>query len=144
MDEKFAELSFWDTYENEISAKLREIDVLARSVKTGISIDSLSEVLDIGSDEIEKIMMNRGIKKLSRLNIYKVLLDSSATVCDFFRREYALGSPLVYTREDIAYIYDIDRDILNRVCDELKIVETTAFFFKDIFTRLPAKNLQGK
>jgi hypothetical protein len=130
--------SFLDTYLSSIVPVFEKIDLLVRLNGKNIPIAVLAEALGLDKAEIRGIMAAYGFKRLNRENMIYVLKEGSSDPCKLFRRELERGMPLVYTRSDIAYIYGINRENVEAVCDELNIVETTARNFRKIFSRLPA------
>ena len=130
-------INFLDTYK-EISSRLKKLDMLAKSEEP-ITIGLLSRVLSVPAWEIFEIMSKHNIKFITKKNLGIIMREASGEICDIYRRELEIGSPLVYTKEDISYIYDLEQREIEDAFRRLGIRETTELFFPLIFKELPPR-----
>jgi len=130
-------VNFLDTYK-EISSRLKDLDVLAKTEEP-ITIVSLARVLSAPAWEIYEIKSKHNIKFITRKNLGIIMREASGEICDIYRRELEIGSPLVYTEEDISYIYDLEQREIESAFRRLGIRQATEIFFPLIFKELPAR-----
>ncbi len=118
-------MSYMDAYKRHIASALMEIDLLIKTSDGLIPEDAAAHALYLGEDEVRNIMRKKNIGEITKDGFFAILKDGSSAICKHIRREMECGSPDVYTRENVSYIYDIDIDMVNSVCDKLHIHEIT-------------------
>ena len=131
--------NFYDFYMWNISVKLQKIDLLLKTSWRGISLSSAARALDVSSEEISRIMRDESIKRIDRDNFYRVMRRGSSGICRYVRREDELCRPLTYTLEEIAYIYDLNIEDVNRASEITGITEATALTLPCLFYHIPAE-----
>ena len=131
--------SFYDTYVYEICPKLQEIDLLIKTSEDEIAIGDAAYALSIPVAEVEEIMRHRHLSCICRDNFVQIMEEGSSQICALYRREKKCGSPFLYSRENISYIYNIDIDTINQVCDALNIQEMTWYMLPIVFKRVQVK-----
>ena len=139
MNSKVKAASFLEIYQTEIAPQLQCLDIILKSMDDPLSITEASEALYISEAEILTIMRRFDIDIIDRESFLKIMSKASSPICRLYQRELDTGSPYVYTREDISYIYSIPIDIINNACEELGLVKLTAYTLPDLFSRV---NLQ--
>lgn len=130
-------MSFWELYCNEIKPALCEVDVFIRSVEDTIDAADAAEILNLQLDEVREIMKKSEIIEIDRSGFFTIMEKGSSLICRLFAREVECGSPLSYTRKEIAYIYGLDLKAVEAACDELRIKEATQFTIPLIFSKIP-------
>ena len=130
--------SYLRTYISRIRPKLQEIDLYIRESGEVLNPARVADVLDISENEVKRIARERNISRISRHNFFDIMAGGSSFICGLYRREVECGSPHVYTRANIAYIYQIDTDRINSVCDALGIHEVTAYTLPDLLAQIAA------
>ena len=135
-EKRYAGRNFFDLYSNEIAPRLEEIDVLMKSGCVDISL--LAQALSVPRAELRRIMSRNRLERITRKNLHIILSEGSSELCRIYRREVERGSPLVYTRDDISYIYGLDSRRVDEACDRLGVKETTEYFLPQIFKLIPA------
>jgi hypothetical protein len=128
--------SYLEIYQAEIAPQLEELDIFIKSMDESVSAAEASAELDISPDETYDIMKKLHIKRIDRPAFLQIMLRASSPVCRLYQRELEIGSPYVYTREEIAYIYDLPLDAINTACEDLGIVELTAYSLPELFGHL--------
>ena len=127
--------SYHMLYEAEIAPKLREIDIFIKSC-AGITAGEASRLLMISEDETRRLMTAHRIRSLDRRSFFTIMADGSSWLCKLFRRECELGSPFVYSADEIAYIYALDAEEVRRAFDETGVIEATAYTLPLVFSRI--------
>jgi len=130
--------SYLDTYLEKIVPKLQEIDVYIKSEEGYFDIEHVADVLELSEAEVLEIMRICNIHHIGKREFFKIMEAGSSWICGFYRRELECGSPLAYTRKNIAYIYQIDIDKLNSVCDSLGISEVTSYTLPYLLAKISA------
>jgi len=125
--------SFLEFYKARIYDVLCEIDILIKTSENYINITEISKVLNLNEEEINNIMISKGLKNINQKSFFTVMEQGSSYICKLYQKEKETGSPYFYTPEQIAYIYDLDTDIVVAICEELGIAEITSFLLADIF-----------
>lgn len=136
-DINLAPKNFYDIYTSHISPKLKNIDILVKTSSRGLGVSETARVLEISEDEVHRIMREEKIAKITKKTFYIIMKNGSSEICRYFSREVKCGSPLVYTRTDIAYIYDLNIEDVIKACNETGIKEATAFTLPRLFLRIP-------
>ena len=125
--------SYLEVYQNEIAPQLQCLDIILKSMDEPLSLTEASEALYISEMEIKDIMRRLKISVIDQQSFLKIMNEASSPICRLYQREIATGSPYVYTREEISYIYSIPLDIVNQACEDLGLVKLTAYTLPDLF-----------
>ena len=128
--------SYLHTYISKIAPKLQEIDLYIKSSDGILSTEHVANLLELSQDEIAEIARKNNISQISRRNFFDIMAMGSSFICGLYRREIECGSPYIYTRSDIAYIYQIDIDRINSTCDALGIREVTAYTLPELLAQI--------
>ena len=128
--------SFLEVYQNEIAPQLQSLDIILKSMDEPLTYTEASEALYISETEIKDIMRRLKINVIDQESFLKIMSEASSPICRLYQRELAIGSPYVYTREEISYIYSIPLDIINLACEDLGLVKLTAYTLPDLFGRV--------
>ena len=126
--------SFLEVYQTEIAPQLQSLDIILKSMDEPLTCTEASEALYISETEIKEIMRRLQIDFIDQQSFLKIMSEASSPICRLYQRELNIGSPFVYTREDISYIYSIPIDIVNQACEELGLVKLTAYTLPDLFS----------
>ena len=129
-------MNFYNTYTNNISPALRSLDILIRSGEDDIEPDEICSILDISRKEMNYIVKEKNIKHISSECIPVIMLNGSSYICRLFRKSLSYTENSVYTPEDIAYIYSIDRGKVINACNKLRITEITEDILPKIFKNI--------
>ena len=119
--------SYLDTYLEKIVPKLQEIDIYIKSEEGYYDIENVADMLELCEAEVLEIMYKNNIAQISKRDFFKIMQQGSSWICGLYRRELECGFPVIYTRENIAYIYQINIDVLNSVCDSIDVREVTSY-----------------
>ncbi|MDR3238993.1 MAG: hypothetical protein LBT44_02755 [Clostridiales bacterium] len=125
--------SFLEIYQEKIAPQLESLDILFKSMDTPLTIAEASQALYISEQEIKHIMREYGIREIDRGALLCIMENGSSFICRLYQRELHVGSPYVYSREDVSYIYTLPIDAVNHACDELGAKELTAYTLPDLF-----------
>lgn len=129
--------NFLEAYENEIAPKLKEIDILLKSSEYPLTTEEVSRVLCITKEEILSIMNNENINEINKLTFFQIMTKGNSYICKLFNRELECGSPHFYSVEDISYIYNIDKKLIDNACNFLGINNITSSTLPLIFVQIP-------
>jgi len=128
--------SLLEIYQTEIAPQLQNLDIIIKSMDEPLTCTEASEALYISESETKDIMRRLHIDVIDQRSFLRIMGEASSPICRLYQRELDTGSPYVYTREEIAYIYSIPLDIVNQACEELGMVELTAYTLPDLFSRV--------
>ncbi len=128
--------TFLEYYVTVIRPQLMEIDLLIKTSCKRLPVSEAANALCLTNDEVKQIMQNQHIKAINRRNFFKIMEQGSSNICKLFKREVESGSPHIYSRENISYIYGLELSEVNKVCDKLKIKEITPFTLPDVFSEI--------
>ena len=117
---------YLERYQREIAPRLRLIDSWIKSGQQ-IEMEELADALGLELSAVEGIFPKPRNGGLIREDFLRVLEEGDSEVCRLYQREVACGSPLVYTPEQIAYIYGLDDFTVKRICERLGILEVTGY-----------------
>lgn len=113
--------TFQNYYQINIAPKLKKIDLFFKTedYKTApITVDVISELLDLDAEEIQSILKKHHLKEVTKINFFLIMRDGSSDICKLFRRQLSTGLNDTYTPQEIAYIYEIPEDIINKAMFE--------------------------
>ena len=128
--------SYLEVYQTEIAPQLQSLDIILKSMDEPLTITEASEALYISEMEIKDIVRRFGINEIDQQSFLKIMSEASSPICRLYQRELDRGSPYVYTREDISYIYSIPIDIIVQACEDLGLVKLTAYTLPDLFSHV--------
>ena len=136
MNSKTKCASFLEIYQSEIAPQLQCLDIILKSMDEPLNAIEASEALYISEAEIKDIMRLLDISVIDQESFLKIMNVASSPICQLYQREIDIGSPFVYTREEISYIYTIPIDIINQACEDLGLIKLTAYTLPDLFSRV--------
>ncbi|MDR0999652.1 MAG: hypothetical protein LBL96_02440 [Clostridiales bacterium] len=128
--------NFLTYYISEIMPRIQSLDITLKSMDEPITMPEAAIALCITLDELRHIMSELGIVTIDKRAMLKLMRYASSPICTMYQRELECGSPFVYTRENIAYIYGLPLDAVNKACDELGMVELTSLTMPELFSAL--------
>lgn len=128
--------NFWEFYKKEIFPKIQEIDIFLKSIDEPIRIETAAKALSISENEIRNIMKQKNLSEINKPNFILIMENGTSNICQLFKREVECGSPFVYTRENISYIYNLSIETVNTACDSLGIKEATAYTLPLLFSQI--------
>lgn len=100
-------------YNENIAPKLQKIDLFLKTEQSEtFSPDIISELLDISTDEVEKLIDIFEISSLDRISFFILMQHGSSPLCKLFSRELQRKVPHFYSFYDISYIYQIPYEII--------------------------------
>ncbi len=129
-------MNFYNTYTNDISPVLQSLDILIKSGEDNIEPNEICSILNISQKEMNYIVKEKNIKHISSESIPVIMLNGSSYICRLFRKSLSYAKNSVYTPEDIAYIYSIDRGKVINACNKLHITEITEDILPKIFKNI--------
>ena len=128
--------SYLEYYIDNIKPVLNELDI-ALKCRSRLKDAEIAKILNLTESEVEEIRKSHNLETINSESVVKIMEEGSSAICRLFQREVEVGSPYTYTKEQLAYIYDIDVDLLSDVCDELNIKEVTWQSMPIVFGSLP-------
>jgi hypothetical protein len=129
-------ISFLEIYQEDIAPKLKALDVLLKSMDEPITASEAAQALCVREDEALRLMRLMGVSRVDRKALLTMMDKASSRICRMYQREKRVGSPYVYTREDVAYIYGLPIGAVNQACEELGIRKLTSYTLADLFSRV--------
>ena len=127
--------SFLDEYDKKIRPLLEEIDLFLKIEEEPFNPKQVADLLFLDEGEVEIIA---GPRALIDKDIFMYIMSKgSSWICRMYQRELEVKSPPTYKGGELAYIYDLDADMVEAACKELKIKEVTAFTMPLVFARVP-------
>lgn len=130
--------NFYDVYVWRISTKLKKIDLYLQTSRA-ITTPDAARLLEIPTAELARIMEEERVQRLNRKNFLKVARRGSSDICGYIFRETELCAPAVYSMDDIAYIYGLDIELVNKASSITGIRQATALTLPSLFYHIPAE-----
>jgi len=116
--------SYWNFFTNYYSPKLRELDILLKSIEGGgISTAEASDLLCVTEQSVREIMKKNGIKIIDRCSLLQIMMHGNSSLCRLLQREFKCGSPNVYHPGEIAYIYGLQVYQVEEACNKTSFGE---------------------
>jgi hypothetical protein len=131
---KLTKLSYLEVYTDKIVPRLQAIDLCLKSGE-GIDHATAADLLDITDNEATLLREGKD-GKLSTDEFLLLMQFGSSELCGMFRRELERRSPVIYTVDDIAYIYGLDRDCVQLAFDKLNASAVTEYLLPEVFSEI--------
>lgn len=128
--------NYLEYYVDSIRPAINELDI-AIKCHSRLKNNEIAKILGASEQEIEEIREKHKLSSINQKSIVKIMQSSHSPICKIFQRELELGSPFTYTKEQFAYIYDFDLDMVNDACEQLDISEITWQNMPAVFVYLP-------
>ena len=126
--------SYLEVYIDEIIPWLQAIDL---QLKSGDEIEMVTaaDLLKISEDEM---MFLRGgtSRNVTSNEFLELMRRGSSDVCGMYRRELERSSPVIYTADDIAYIYGIEHELVQTAFDKLNANAVTEYLLPEVFAEI--------
>lgn len=127
--------TYLDYYNNNLSPKLKEIDLFLKTEeKDIIDTNVVSELLDISNHEIEEIMRNNDIDSITKHSFIMIMFYGSSDICKLFSREVKRKVPNSYSPSDISYIYQLPYESVIQAAKKASIKNITANNINELFS----------
>lgn len=134
---QFCEHSFLEIYQNNIEAKLQEIDLFLKITPEKLNIKNTSFLLNISEKEIYNIMLENRIDSINPSSFFMIMVLGNSYICGLLRRQLQKGTKEVYSKEDIAYIYQINPQKIDLALKKSRIDKITSENLKSLFAYIP-------
>ena len=112
--------TYLDFYNKNIGSKLKDIDVFLKS-KQSFTKDRVTKLLCITEKNLHSIIKERNITYINQQNFFEIMISGDSQICQFYKREIDCGSPQKYTADDMAYIYEIDKKIIQNIFENMGV-----------------------
>ena len=129
--------TFLEIYEACICTRLAAIDLFLREESEPYAPADVAELLAVDPPGMLSALGDTPPAVINRAAFFRILQTGTSYICRLYRREVERGAPIVYTRDDIAYIYGLAPEAVHRACDALGIHEATALLLPKIFAQIP-------
>jgi len=130
--------SYLELYYSKIAPAIRKIDLMLKTSEGDLSVGQASRALHLKPREIMEIMKSNKLQRITKSNFFIIMREGSSDLCRMYQRELDTGSPFVYTREDISYIYGIDLALIADACERLGVYEITEYTLPDVLAEIEA------
>ena len=128
--------TFSDEYDEKIAPKLQQIDMLLKLGEFPLKISQVSKVLDLSNDEIVNIAEKFVLSEFDKAFFFIIMQNGTSNICRLLARELDRGSPQFYKASDVAYIYGIELDTVEKAFRKLAITETAQSGLYEIFANI--------
>ena len=126
--------SYLEVYIDEIIPRLQAIDL---RLKSGDGIDPMTaaNLLGITEDEIDYLRRGES-QNIAAHEFLDLMRRGSSAVCGMYRRELERHSPVIYTADDIAYIYGLEPERVLTAFDKLNATAVTEYLLPEVFAEI--------
>lgn len=111
--------TYFEYYEKEIAPRIKAIDVFLKTEPQPYDIADVARLLMISKEELVQLAEEKKIEFLSKGTFLFFLLKADSPICNLITREQNIGSPQIYTVEDIAYIYHLEQEDVKTAAEEM-------------------------
>jgi len=108
--------SYWNFFQHYYTPQLKKIDLLIKTMDGAISIEVAAHALHLSEETIKKIMREKNINLIDKDGLLNIIMHGNSPLCGLLQREFTRGSPSIYSPDDIAYIYGLQKENVERVC----------------------------
>jgi hypothetical protein len=123
-----------EVYIDEIIPWLQAIDL---QLKSGDEIDTVTaaDLLKISEDEMT-FLRGGASRNVTSNEFLDLMRRGSSDVCGMYRRELERRSPVIYTADDIAYIYGLEHELVQMAFDKLNANAVTEYLLPEVFAEI--------
>lgn len=129
-------VSYWEFFKQYYTPLLQEVDLLLKTSETPITVAETARILVMKPETIEKIMASEDIKQLDKEGVLRIMMQGDSPVCQLLQRECLCGSPDRYSPSHIAYIYGLQEDHVEAVCQENGYSEVLTQDIPDLLSKI--------
>ncbi len=129
-------VSFRQLYEQNISPKLKTIDLFLKTTEGHYSISEVAVVLGMSVDEMTTIMKENDIISIQYVDFFTIISRSSSYICRLINRQWKYASASFYTPYMIAYIYELNIDKVQSAFKQLDKEYILEEELMDVFTHI--------
>ena len=129
--------SFLDEYKQHIKPAIGAIDVFLRTAIYPLNAADVACVLDIDAADVAAIAADIGYSSIDKAAFFAIMARGTSRICALFSREAACGSPPTYNAAQIAYIYNLDFELVENACERMGIKEVSTFTMPLVFSQIP-------
>jgi len=139
--ERLSTYTFLEEYQQCIQPAIADVDVFLRTTASDVPMCAadVACVLDICEEEVKNILREVGTQTIDKEVFFAIMRRGSSKICRLYAREIEAGSPIIYNAPQIAYIYNLDADLVKNACQKLQIKEVTTFTMPLVFAQIPVK-----
>lgn len=112
-------------YREKLEPKIKELDIFLKSKDT-YSVKETAKILELEEKEVLSLKENLGIKEITTKNFIELMKNGSSFICKILKKELDCGSPLLYTPENIAYIYNLEYNEVKNAFEFLSLEKVTS------------------
>ena len=128
--------NFLELYESMVAPRLALIDISMKTRQFAITPLEASAMLMISESEVNELMQERGSEIIDRRTFFSIMEAGSSWLCGLYRRECEIGSPYVYTIDDVAYIYGIEAPVVREAFAKAGVIEATQYTLPLVFQQI--------
>jgi hypothetical protein len=128
--------NYLEMYLAVIKPAINNIDIFIKS-SDYYSLKEVCNLLGMSEQEVIRIMNDNDIAELNRRTFFTILSRGSNPLCIMYRKEMEVGSPYIYSKDNIAYIYNINLESVIIACEKLKIEVITKMTLPLVFNEIP-------
>ena len=137
MEHKLTTYTFLEEYNVRIRPFVAGVDVFLKTSDYPLCAADVACVLEIDEREVLSALADIGRNTIDQEAFLAVMERGSSEICRMYAREVGIGSPPVYTADQIAYVYNLDKSLVEDACKKMQIKEVTAFTMPLVFAQIP-------
>lgn len=111
--------TYLEYYEKEIAPRIRAIDVFLKTEPQPYHMADVARLLMLSKEKLAQLAEEKKIEFLSTGTFLFFLLKTDSPICNLITRELDIGSPQVYSVEDISYIYHLEKEDVKTAAEEM-------------------------
>jgi len=127
---------YLDFYRQRVCSTLSEIDIFIKSSEDEMDVFDVAECLNISVDEVHRIMDLKNMEIINKSSFFEIMEEGSSYICGLYKREKECGSPFFYTKEQVAYIYELNVETISEICSDLGIDKITQSALSLVFSKI--------
>jgi len=128
--------NFQELYESMVAPRLAMIDISMKTRQFALTPLETSAMLMISESEVNRLMQERGSDIIDRATFFSIMKAGSSWLCGLYKRECEIGSPYVYTSDDVAYIYGIEEPVVREAFAKAGVSEATQYTLPLVFRQI--------
>ncbi len=128
--------TYLELYLENIVPRLQSIDLKLKSGACEFKVSEVCELLEISEAKVQEQLRQLNITVITPDVFLTIMQGADSEIGKMYAREIECHSPITYTAENIAYIYQLDLNLVKKSFEKLNAKEITSYMLPSIFSNI--------
>ncbi|OOB79062.1 MAG: hypothetical protein ATN34_01665 [Epulopiscium sp. Nele67-Bin002] len=105
--------NFQEVYYTYIQPKIRELDIFLKTSEAPYDTKEVAAILEDSEKNILHIMDKLGLTEINKVTFFKLITEVQSYIATLLTRQFSVTNSSVYTPQNIAYIYNLEKTLVE-------------------------------